>query len=45
MFVGAGLGFDFGRAQLEVLYDVLDLQSKDDRTHQLMLGMGFRFGK
>jgi hypothetical protein len=45
MFVGTGLGFDFGRAQLEVLYDVLDLHSRDERTHQLMLGMGFRFGK
>ena len=44
-FVGTGLGFDFGRAQLEVLYDVLDLQSRDERTHHLMLGMGFRFGK
>jgi hypothetical protein len=43
--VGAGLGFDFGRTQLELLYDVLDLQSRDDRTHQLMLGIGFRFGK
>ena len=45
MFVGAGLGWDFGRTQLEVLYDILDLQSKDERTHQLMLGVGFRFGK
>ena len=43
--VGAGLGFDFGRVQLEILYDVLDLQSKDERSHELMLGMGFRFGK
>ena len=45
MFVGAGLGWDFGRTQLEVLYDILDIQSKDERTHQLMLGLGFRFGK
>jgi Domain of unknown function (DUF4157) len=42
---GVGLGIDFGRAQLEILYDVLDLQSRDERTHQLMIGMGFRFGK
>lgn len=43
--VGGGLGFDFGRVQLEVLYDVLDVQSEDERTQQLMLGVGFRFGK
>jgi hypothetical protein len=43
--VGGGLGIDFGRVQLELLYDVLALHAKDERTHQLMLGMGFRFGK
>jgi hypothetical protein len=44
-FVGTGLGFDFGRTQLEVLYEGLDLLSKEDRTHELLLGVGFRFGK
>ncbi len=32
--VGAGLGFDFGRTQLEVLYEVLNVQSRDVRTQQ-----------
>jgi len=45
LYLGAGLGLDLGRTQLELLYDVLDVQSKDARTHQLMLGVGFRFGK
>jgi hypothetical protein len=43
--LGGGLGFDFGRVQLEILYDVLDVQSRDTRTQQLLLGVGFRFGK
>jgi hypothetical protein len=45
LYLGAGLQVDLGRTQLELLYDVLDVQSKDERSHQFLLGVGFRFGK
>jgi hypothetical protein len=42
---GTGLGFDFGRVQLEGMYDILKVAGQDEPTHRVMLGIGFRFGK
>jgi hypothetical protein len=42
--VGGGLGYDFGRVQLEALYNMLlPLSQNDARTQQVLLGVGFRF--
>ena len=41
--VGAGLEYDFGRVQLEALYNVLRPAASDQRVHQAMLGLGFHF--
>lgn len=43
--LGGGLGYDFGRVQLEVLYDVLNVASQDQRVHQALVGVGFTFGQ
>lgn len=41
--LGAGLKYDFGRVQLEALYNVLRPLASDQRIHQALLGIGFRF--
>ena len=42
--VGGGLGYDFGRIQLEALYNMLlPLSQNDVRTQQVLVGVGFRF--
>jgi hypothetical protein len=42
--VGGGLQYDFGRFQLEALYNALLTSSQNDaRTQQVLLGVGFRF--
>jgi hypothetical protein len=42
--VGGGLGYDFGRVQLEALYNVLlPFSQSDPEAHQLLVGVGFRF--
>ena len=41
--LGAGLKYDFGRVQLEALYDVLRPMANDQRVHQALLGIGFHF--
>lgn len=41
--VGAGLKYDFGRFQLEALYNVLRPMAEDQRVHQALVGMGFTF--
>lgn len=40
---GAGLKYDFGRTQLEVLYNVLRPMAEDQRIHQALVGVGFVF--
>jgi hypothetical protein len=40
---GAGLRYDLGRVQLEALYNVLRPLSEDERVHQALVGVGFRF--
>lgn len=41
--LGVGLRYDFGRVQLEALYNVLRPMADDQRVHQALLGLGFRF--
>ena len=41
--VGVGLQYDFGRVQLEVLYDILAPASSDSRIQQVLLGLGVRY--
>ncbi len=41
--LGAGLRYDFGQVQLEALYNALRPASEDQRVHQALLGLGFRF--
>ncbi len=43
--LGGGLGYDFGPVQLEALYNVLRPMSDDERVHNVLLGVGFRFGR
>lgn len=42
---GGGIGYRFGRVELELLYDVLRPFSEEDRVHRALLGVGFRFGR
>src|SRR5215813_10381162 len=41
--VGGGLQYDFGRVQLEATYNALRVASQDERVHQALIGLGFRF--
>jgi len=41
--LGGGLQYDFGRVQLEALYNILRPMSEDERVHQALLGIGFTF--
>jgi hypothetical protein len=43
--LGAGLEYDFGFVQLEALYRMLNVASGDQRVHQVLVGIGFRFGR
>ncbi len=43
--VGAGLQYDFGRIQLEAMYDYLKPLSAEPPVHRALLGIGFRFGR
>ena len=40
--VGGGLEYDFGRVQLEAIYDVIAPMSDDNRTRQILFGIGIR---
>jgi len=40
---GAGLRLDLNRLQLEAVYNVLRPASADERVHQALLGIGFKF--
>jgi len=41
----AGLAYDFGPVQVEALYRVLGVASEEQRVHQALVGIGFRFGQ
>jgi hypothetical protein len=41
--LGAGLRLDLNRVQLEALYNVLRPASDDERVHQALVQLGFRF--
>lgn len=43
MSVGGGLRYDFGPVQAEALYDLLRPLSEEERVHQTLLRLGFRF--
>jgi hypothetical protein len=40
--VGGGLEYDFGRVQLEAIYDLIAPMSSDNRVQQLLFGIGIR---
>jgi hypothetical protein len=42
--VGAGLRYEFGRVELEAMYDFLKPFSAEEPVHRVMVGVGFRFG-
>ncbi|MEV0293902.1 hypothetical protein [Nocardia sp. NPDC050710] len=42
---GAALRLDLNRYQLEVIYNVLRPAADDERVHQALVGLGFKFGR
>jgi hypothetical protein len=42
LHLGGGLEYDFGRVQLEAIYDVIAPLTDDRRTQQLLFGIGIR---